>query len=543
MDTRAESNSSIKLRVVGLIQRIIILSLLGIVSAIVCMILFSSDPSIIFVVIFFVSIIFVWFCVPTLGLYAIIYIFKSWTAIVDYSDKEEEKQIIKMAGNLVIAAFLFAVMSILPKIFLNIFGDGTVLRFLWSIVIALTGSVMGCISFMLTGKNTGLLKRIASIFSVILCLAVTAFVLFSSRYFDYLIQSYSYSKHVETFSGSSELLKQTIIVPTLDSPFEQNKNIIWCSSFELAWNQMKDDVIGEPVQVIGAEELAARLNTAKQSSEDLKPDSFYAAAGRIKERIIERIEKDMVAKFPSHTVPDFNDIRDLMGTPDGILSYSYLTANVPFKYPFRRHKGEFFFTDSNGAKTEVEAFGVWEYKLQYHYIRDQVEILYCHNDDKEHNPDMQIREYVIDLCKYSQPYQVIAAVVAPRESLEKTLGYIDTKIEGFEKGKKREHNFGNFDALLVPEMFWEIDHRFDELLNKIVSNADPAVPIIEARQGRKLKLDRDGAVLEKKARFKTAGMSRCFVFNRPFLIYMKKRDREQPFFVMWVDNAELLNKK
>jgi hypothetical protein len=30
------------------------------------------------------------------------------------------------------------------------------------------------------------------------------------------------------------------------------------------------------------------------------------------------------------------------------------------------------------------------------------------------------------------------------------------------------------------------------------------------------------------------------VFDRPFLVYMQKRGAEQPFFVMWVDNAELL---
>jgi hypothetical protein len=34
---------------------------------------------------------------------------------------------------------------------------------------------------------------------------------------------------------------------------------------------------------------------------------------------------------------------------------------------------------------------------------------------------------------------------------------------------------------------------------------------------------------------------RYFYFNRPFLIYVKKRGPEySPFFVMWVDNAELM---
>jgi len=31
-----------------------------------------------------------------------------------------------------------------------------------------------------------------------------------------------------------------------------------------------------------------------------------------------------------------------------------------------------------------------------------------------------------------------------------------------------------------------------------------------------------------------------FYFGRPFFLYLKKRDAQHPFFVMWVDNAELL---
>ena len=33
-----------------------------------------------------------------------------------------------------------------------------------------------------------------------------------------------------------------------------------------------------------------------------------------------------------------------------------------------------------------------------------------------------------------------------------------------------------------------------------------------------------------------------YFFNKPFLVYMKKRGAKHPFFVMWVDNAELLEK-
>ncbi len=54
------------------------------------------------------------------------------------------------------------------------------------------------------------------------------------------------------------------------------------------------------------------------------------------------------------------------------------------------------------------------------------------------------------------------------------------------------------------------------------------------------RLDRCGAILKSHAINEVRCIAPRFVVNRPFLLYMKRRDADQPFFVMWVDNAELL---
>lgn len=45
-------------------------------------------------------------------------IVKSWAAIKGYAEMEEVKQINTIAANLLIASFLFVVISIFPKIFI-----------------------------------------------------------------------------------------------------------------------------------------------------------------------------------------------------------------------------------------------------------------------------------------------------------------------------------------------------------------------------------------------------------------------------------------
>jgi hypothetical protein len=344
-----------------------------------------------------------------------------------------------------------------------------------------------------------------------------------------LVQQAKYTGRAATFSGDSQKLKQTVIVPTLDSPCLPGKNVIWCSSFQLAWNEMKDKVIGAPLQVIGAEEIAARLNAAKQSSSDLDSKSFYVAGGSTKDGVIDKIKKDMAAKFPSHVLPDFSDVNN------GIFAYSYLKANVPFKYPFEQAK--LVFGDSQSEKTPVEAFGVWNLLERYDKIRKQVEILYC---PQERERDRRIKECVIDLCKDSKPYQVIVAMVKPEGSLAESLEYVRLRVDDFKKSVdyERDSQLNRVDDLKIPEMFWRIDHRFRELIGRVVRNVD--MPIVEAMQTMEFRLDRSGAVLESEAKYGVSAIPREFLFDRPFLIYMQKREADQPFFVMWVDNAELL---
>jgi hypothetical protein len=101
---------------------------------------------------------------------------------------------------------------------------------------------------------------------------------------------------------------------------------------------------------------------------------------------------------------------------------------------------------------------------------------------------------------------------------------------------------GRGDTLEVPDMFWRIDHRFKDLIDNTVVNA--GLPIVEALQTIELRLDRSGFALESKSIFPLkSDVPRALSFGHSFLLYVQKRDAERPFFVLWVDNAELLTRQ
>ena len=105
--------------------------------------------------------------------------------------------------------------------------------------------------------------------------------------------------------------------------------------------------------------------------------------------------------------------------------------------------------------------------------------------------------------------------------------------------------FGIRDVLLVPNLNWEVRHHFAELegSDKRFLNAGfSGYYIAKAMQTIRFKLDRSGAELASEAQMHCKPMATRFVCDRPFLIVVKKRGTERPFFVMWVDNAELLCK-
>ena len=53
-------------------------------------------------------------------------------------------------------------------------------------------------------------------------------------------------------------------------------------------------------------------------------------------------------------------------------------------------------------------------------------------------------------------------------------------------------------------------------------------------------MNKGGVDLISEAAIAMAPVARFYELSRPFLIILKKRDAPDPFFMIWVDNSELL---
>jgi hypothetical protein len=340
----------------------------------------------------------------------------------------------------------------------------------------------------------------------------------------------------------SKDLKQTAVVATLDCPLPEHKNAVWCSTFQMAWDRLKQDIIGEPIQVLGAEELANRLNQAQFPAGSIEEKSYYAVAGLVKNGIIEQVQKEMARRFPSEPVPTFDS---KYGTPDVVLAYAYLNVDVGFKYPYYVYRGRFNFLNSSSVGTDVTAFCAQTsgQVRDIQRVRDQVEVLYYDSGGSSGTV-----QFAVDLSKQTQPYQVILARMPRCNTLGEAARMLQDKIAAFKNDANYEalRELGHGDTLIVPDVLYKLTHHFDELVNKNLGNQKwGEYFFFEALQKIDFTLSRTGVVLKSEARLTAkkaaAKEQRHLHFDRPFLICVQKREpNATPFFLMWVDNAELM---
>ncbi|MCU0915463.1 MAG: hypothetical protein MUC88_12990, partial [Planctomycetes bacterium] len=344
----------------------------------------------------------------------------------------------------------------------------------------------------------------------------------------------------------SRNLARTAVVATLDRALPEQKNAIWCATFQIAWDTFRQDVVGEPILVPRAAELADRLNRSAFPTGSIEEKSYYAVAGPVKDGIIERIQREMARRFPAEPMPTFDSRYRTL--PDVFLAYAYLNVDVGFKHPFQACPTAFDFHDSAGARTPVTAFRTLSGSsgMNRDLTREQVEVLY-HAAGASRDRD----EFAVDLSRETQPYQVVLARMPRGDTLGGAVQALREKTAGFQNDPNYRtlRQLRSIDTLIVPDVLYRLTHHFEELLGKHLGNPKWSEHFFfDALQKIDFSLSRTGVKLKSEGRLAAAAGIRREVakprhlhFDRPFLICVQKREpNATPFFVMWVENAELM---
>lgn len=370
-------------------------------------------------------------------------------------------------------------------------------------------------------------SRTTSLAFIVLCLAALGW---------FLATAFLRARARPAIALDSDQLNQTVIVPTLDTAIPVGKSAIWCGSFQLAWDHLRKDVVREPIKLENAQVVADRLNKVEFDKGDLEPSSYYAEAGLVHDGIVEKIRTEMQEQYPTARLPGL-----ILPTEQTVaVVFAYLKAEIKFRVRYDQLDKGMLFAGSDGTVKSVQAFGLeprMKRKGETPFGQALVARYWMGTEE----------DFIIDLDTSSRPVQVLLARIRPWNTLQEGLDEVDGRLP-VSLGHRR---LLNGDKLGVPVMHWALNHRFGEvegpekkLWNRGFEDywLDPAMQTIAFR------LDGTEAVSATRTKLKAKKTEmlkegpREFLFDRPFLIIIKKRDAKQPYLVMWIANAELMMK-
>jgi hypothetical protein len=329
--------------------------------------------------------------------------------------------------------------------------------------------------------------------------------------------------------ADSKDLKHTIITANLEEKIVPGKNIIYCSTFQLAWNELRDNIVKEDIRLDGDPPLVAVLNKKLATKDDISPDSYLAMVGFGKDGILEKVNNSLRSKFgdaaPTVTEP--------LG-PEDILAYAYLLKDLKFATPFESLKEPVEF-QSSLCTSNVRAFGIKEFnpgKRKHQKLAEEVSILGYADEGAE---------FVVGLSSKSPKDEIVLAKVKPAETLLETFRSVHSAAE-----RRESWDLDHDDTLQVPKLDFDLRHSYSELIQKSLRNEGfQGYFITKAQQDIRFRLNERGAMLKSEARLKVESKERPrrLVFDAPFLLYLREKQGKFPYLAIWVDNAEILLKK
>ena len=321
--------------------------------------------------------------------------------------------------------------------------------------------------------------------------------------------------------ANASRLKSTVVTPHLEEPIVPGKNVLWCLSFQLAWDELRA-LGGGTLRLEPEPAMAKVLNKRLAGKEDIDEASVVARAGWVKEGIFDEIRAEIARKFGPDVHPELHP-----NALAEIFAYALLLKELKFALPFEPVTDRVvLFGDE-----PVKCFG-WGEDSQ-HPPEFYQQLVLLHMDEGVRARDTEI---VVELKTKSPDDRLILAMVPPRGTLKETIDGVLTRVA--KRGIAAEIGF---DELAVPKMNFEVHRTYGQILGCVVAQgAGAGNRVIQAEQTVRFTLDEHGAVLRSEAAGSIFGAPPKLIFDRPFLLMLKRTGAKMPYFAVWIDNAELL---
>lgn len=350
-------------------------------------------------------------------------------------------------------------------------------------------------------------------------------------------------------------LRHTRIVAHLREPIRPGENLLWCGTFQLAWNETADLMGGGPLRLASPTGVTDALNRREFVKEFLDEDSYVALADFVRNRPHARIRSELLRKFHGRATPRLIPDPALTPRPQDIVAYAYLYKDLAFPAAFEDVEREETF-----AGQPVAWFGVDGAKPGQERMHDQVTVWQYRSRS----------ECIVELASKSGRDRIILAKVHPGKTLADTIASVSATTSPHREAERGRGASGPGasrpnaalpglsypctmlpgDILMIPKMNFDLVRQYTELEGLRLAPSRPGAfedrLILSAAQAIRFQMDKEGVRLRSESHIAIgcgAPPARAFhvlLFDSPFLLMLQRHGAAMPYFALWVDNAELL---
>jgi len=301
--------------------------------------------------------------------------------------------------------------------------------------------------------------------------------------------------------------KNTQFIPTLEHKISMDNNSVYCATFLYAWDEIRKQ-INSPL-TISDEYFDLKLLDNSASFKNVLKSNEYKVSGEV--------------------------------DGDLLKARAEFNKSLPFEVKLQSFKNKLTF---DGQK--VSSFGVYGYD-DYEQLKI-VQIIYYKNDnnfiikllpkDKEHE---------IILFKTDQSFNSIAEMNNEIKKLTE-IGKAEMKNQKI----SWKYLYNEEDRVVIPKFNFNIETNYTNLEGNRFSSNKQNFQIETAWQRTAFVLDESGAEIESEAvaaALEEMGEKhekpkpKRMIFDKPFLVLLKRTDAQNPYFGLWTTNAELMIKE
>ncbi len=298
-------------------------------------------------------------------------------------------------------------------------------------------------------------------------------------------------------------------------------NYVWGGAMNLAWNELNDNILQEKLKLATADEvaleMAQKFNNPVFAVNDLDEKSYYIKSGYGQETV-EAINKESKSKFPTKSLADL----DLNLNKTDIISYAYFLKEVEYKTVFE--KKDVFFN-----KQKVTGFYA-PGKVR----RDNVRIIKYESDNK----------FIVSLQLKDESDQLILAKGYEMNDPQTVVNEIN------QNNQEYLSTIGESDRFEAPKLHLDYRRDYVELVNKFLANQGFEDYFIAAMfenikfdmDERGARVENDGVIVMTESIALEPIKPKNFILDAPYWVVMQRKNSQNPYFILGVNNAELMEK-